>query len=804
MKKNVLSVALLMVSSFALAQVGIGTLRPNSSSLLDIQAKDGELKGVLIPRVALKDLHSNPNPNQGTPNSLLVFNTNNINGAQEGYYYWMDQRWVRLLTSVDLEDFSFDGATNVELAVNLVDSSLFLKDSKGHIVSVPLQDINLVTTMQDKGKGVFVYTSEDNTQTTIDIPGEVITNITQILQDQSVVNTITQQILANAKNLSGDSMIAVQGGENAVLSSAQLSLIDQSITPSKFQPGQAQQILITDKDGKVNWVSVTSEMIDEILQAKVFMPILIDNNNGTFTYYGQKDIDPNTGMPILGKGVNFDANTLRIQERTAASEKGIYDFYDGMTSLKHPLITISTQANSIYFDNSSTVIQGDNLQEVVENLIEKVEVLKLNPATVQGSGILINNATSLQGAVLKDMDLSIADAAVTQSKIANAAVSSSKLIDKSVTTQKIAPGQNKYLLATKNNQVQWIEATDAILKEVVAQNQTVTILDTSANNGTFIYYNEADFDQNGKITGQGTSFDANTLAIQDNGKGVFTFTDGKTTLTNPLAVIDIVQVVQDNIQDILSNTNVSQEIFNTVAANGKPLRPTDGSIVVGNGEKAVLNNTTISVADKGITPAKIQPGGDKYFLTTLNGKVQWAPLVNDSIRGVIDDMQKITQLVPNQAAGTFIYYNEQDVNKEGVPNGPGVFFDANTLTINKDNENNTNPGLFIFRDGATRSGSPLAQIDIIGTVGDNLTTIINEGNNLQNIYNEIAKQGQSVTSSDLSLSIADGSKAVLNDMNITIAEKGVQTNHIANKAVTIDKIYPSKTSSQFLVTNTTK
>ncbi|MHC5353125.1 beta strand repeat-containing protein [Myroides sp. LJL115] len=801
MKKNVLSVALLMISSFALAQVGIGTLRPNSSSLLDIQAKEGEFKGVLLPRVVLKDLNINPSPNEGTPNSLLVFNTAKGSGITPGYYYWMDQRWVRLLTSVDLEDFSFEGVTNEELAVNLQNSTLFLKDSRGGIVEVPLSQINLVTTMEDKGKGVFVYTSEDNTQTIMDIPGQVISNIMEILEDQSVVNSITQVILANAKSLKGDTMIAVEGGQNAVLSTTQLSLIDHSITPSKFQPGQAKQILVTDEEGKVNWVTVTSEMIDDILQAKVFMPILIDNNDGTFTHYGQKDIDPDTGMPILGQGVNFDANTLRIQERTTSSEKGIYDFYDGMTSLEKPLMTISTQANSIYFDNSSTVIQGDNLQEVVENLIEKVETLKLNPATVQGSDILINNATSLQGAVLKDMTLSIADGAVTQNKLANLSVSTSKLIDQSVTTQKIAPGQNKYLLATKNNQVQWIEATDDVLKEVVLQNQTITVLDTSANNGTFVYYNEADFDANGKITGQGTSFDANTLAIQDNGKGVFTFTDGKNSLTNPLAVIDIVQVVQDNIQNILSNTNVSQEIFNSVAANGQSLRPADSSIVVSNGEKAVLNNTTISVADQGITPAKIAPGGDKNFLTTINGKVQWTPLINDSIKEVITSLQKVTKLDVDQQAGTFVYYNEDAVNNDGVIIKEGVFFDANTLTINKDDENNADPGLFIFRDGATRAGTPLAQIDIIGTVGANLDTIINQGNNEENIYNVIANKGQSMISEDLSLNIEDGGKAVLNDINITIAQGGVKTNHINNKAVTTAKIDPSKTSSQFLVTN---
>jgi len=76
MKKNVLSVALLMVSGFAFAQVGIGTATPNSSALLDIEAQTGNFKGVLIPRIPLLDVNNSSNISGGkVPNSLLVFNT---------------------------------------------------------------------------------------------------------------------------------------------------------------------------------------------------------------------------------------------------------------------------------------------------------------------------------------------------------------------------------------------------------------------------------------------------------------------------------------------------------------------------------------------------------------------------------------------------------------------------------------------------------------------------------------------------------------------------------------------------------
>ncbi|STZ26817.1 Uncharacterised protein [Myroides odoratus] len=85
MKKNVLSVALLMMSGFAFAQVGIGTANPNPAALLDVEANAGSFKGVLIPRIPLVSATNSSNINGGkTPNSLLVFNTTESNELKPG------------------------------------------------------------------------------------------------------------------------------------------------------------------------------------------------------------------------------------------------------------------------------------------------------------------------------------------------------------------------------------------------------------------------------------------------------------------------------------------------------------------------------------------------------------------------------------------------------------------------------------------------------------------------------------------------------------------------------------------------
>ncbi|WP_410880157.1 hypothetical protein [Myroides sp. DW712] len=795
MKKNVLSIALLMVTGITWAQVGIGTAHPNAAALLDVEAKTGQYKGVLIPRIPLRSITDSSNLSGGkTPNSLLVFNTTANEELKPGYYYWFSNRWVRLITSTD--DFLKDVAINEELAVNLVEETLFLRDSKNHIVSVPLADVNILTTLQPNRRGKYTYTSENQTQTIIDIPSDVIENITIILEDKSVINAIIQVISEHAKELSGDEIIEVTGGQKTVLHPTTLKVKDSSISTGKIKPGSTKQILITDATGEVKWVAVTDEVIQEAVRTNERVTILEDNQNGTFTYYNENAIDSQTGTLIRDRGVVFDANTLRIKEREGDAQRGIYDFYDGMTSLEHPLMTISTRANAIYFDNNSTVIAGDNVQQVIENIINKIEVAQAAPATLTGEGILVNGEASLAEAVLKEMLLTIADGAISENKLATNAVTTSKIKSQAVTTAKIAPGTNKHILVTKEGEVQWIPVTDDIMKEVVTKNETITILDATANDGTFVYYNESDFDAAGNLIGAGVHFDANTLTITDNGNGKYIFRDKKTQTGTPLAEIDIVGTVIENITEILSHDTVVEEIYQQIATKGKELKNEDASILVEGGALSVLHETKISIASQGVTPDKIAPGGDKYILVTKNGQVEWVAASDEVIKDLVAYNEKITLLTVNQEQGTFVYYNEENVDKDGQITGSGISFDANTLTI----ENN-GAGKYIFRDGNTRTGDALAEIDILGTVIENITEILNKDEVREEIFETVAAQGKHVTSPNQSIAITDGDKTVLKAMKLDIAPEGVTTMTLAPQAVTTEKIAPGVKKGQLLVTN---
>lgn len=83
------------ISTKILAQVGIGTTSPDSSSVLDITSTD---KGVLVPRVNLTNVTNATTPVASPATGLLVWNTNATvtGGSGEGFYFFDGSMWISL------------------------------------------------------------------------------------------------------------------------------------------------------------------------------------------------------------------------------------------------------------------------------------------------------------------------------------------------------------------------------------------------------------------------------------------------------------------------------------------------------------------------------------------------------------------------------------------------------------------------------------------------------------------------------------------------------------------------------------
>lgn len=194
MRKRLL-IGLLFLGGVSYAQVGIGTLKPNASSQLDVVANN---KGILIPRVSLTSITDATTITNGNVESLLVFNTNTSTTLKPGYYYWYENKWTRIINQSDVE--SMDTNTkNKSLAV--ADGNLVLTDTDGNKVSVPLSDISVITTLVNNNDGTYTYTSENGTKTVIDVPADVASNFQKIVNNTNVTNIIRNIVKYTAGNV---------------------------------------------------------------------------------------------------------------------------------------------------------------------------------------------------------------------------------------------------------------------------------------------------------------------------------------------------------------------------------------------------------------------------------------------------------------------------------------------------------------------------------------------------------------------------------------------------------------------------
>jgi hypothetical protein len=170
--------------NFSIAQVGIGTVVPDASSVLDISASD---KGILIPQISLGDVTDTMLDGANTAaTGLLIYNTNAAvtGGTGVGYYYFNGSSWERLLTTatttVDIDWYEEGGTT-------------------------PPNDIN--DDMYTQGQVAIGKTTAD---WPLDVQSSIGGRGMFVLMDGSV-NTTTYGLLSEVTNSSDATMVGLFG-----------------------------------------------------------------------------------------------------------------------------------------------------------------------------------------------------------------------------------------------------------------------------------------------------------------------------------------------------------------------------------------------------------------------------------------------------------------------------------------------------------------------------------------------------------------------------------------------------------------
>ncbi|WP_306349743.1 hypothetical protein [Flavobacterium sp. '19STA2R22 D10 B1'] len=359
MNKKLFSLCLMFGGLSTYAQVGVGTPLPDSRAQLDVVASD---RGVLIPRVQLKSIkRMDPITNNGSlPNSLLVFNEATAGVAPEnvipGYYYWYDNRWNRVLISGEVAS-SASGGGNV--VYNPITNLFTYINSSGNPQEISFHDIvvanETLTTLVNNGSGTYVYTSENNTATTIDVVGDVVSNISTILNNPSFVTELTQ-VIKNNETLTS---LAYDPTANALIYTDEngvanpLNLVDvvgnsETLTSLTYNL-TANALTYTDENGLATVINLHSSVDGE----PQIITTLVNNGSGTYTYNTVTTID------VAGDVVN---NATTILNNPAY-----------LTELTNIIKNNQTLTSLVYNQGANTLTYKDEKEEShVLNLVDLI------------------------------------------------------------------------------------------------------------------------------------------------------------------------------------------------------------------------------------------------------------------------------------------------------------------------------------------------------------------------------------------------------------------------------------------------
>src|SRR5690554_4524419 len=545
MKKRLLSVALLMGAWGTYGQVGIGTLTPDNSSQLDVVAND---KGILIPRISLTSTTDATTIKNGNVNSLLVFNTNTQNDITPGYYYWYVDKWMRIINHDDVTALDAN-TTNVSLTV--VGDELVLTDSEDNVVSIPLSEINIPTTVVKNPDGTYTYTNEAGDTVTIDATDNVISNFENIVNNTNVLNELIEVL--------GDTYV----GGNVYYDGTQFTYVDQA--------------------GDTHIVD-----IQDIVQANETVTTIVKNTDGTYTYTNE-----------AGDTVTIDAT-----DNVISNFENIVNNTNALTTLIR-LLGDTYVGGNVYYDGTQfTYVDqaGDTHIVNIQDIVQANETVTTIVKNTDGTYTYTNEAGDTVTIDATDRVKESRENIVNNTNVLN------ELIEVLGDTY---VGGNVYYDGTQFTYVDQAGDTHIVnIQDIVQANETVTTI-VKNTDGTYTYTNEAgdtvtidatdnvisnfenivnntnvlnelievlgDTYVGGNVNYDGTEFtyidqagDTHVVNIQDIVQAKETVTtivkntDGTYTYTNEAGdtvTIDATDNVISNFENIVNNTNVLNELI---------------------------------------------------------------------------------------------------------------------------------------------------------------------------------------------------------------------------------------------------
>ncbi|WP_158962993.1 hypothetical protein [Myroides fluvii] len=397
MIRRLIPLVALVLSGSAMAQIGIGTQKATSSAQLDVVALK---KGVLLPRVELKN-STEFSPIEGEQvESLLVYHIGNTN-LKAGFYYWKSNAWTPLLsgdTFIDRQNKTFTIAGN---PTKNGEESLVITDSENHSVYLSVAEIannsTFVTNLVENNEFItklgdnidFVNYITNNNEFIENIVNKLrgkygnvnynpVTNTFVYYDEHGVEHAIDWSVL-NTTNVSftlvNDQLVVTDSDQNSVRLDVK-EIANNSTFVTNLVENNEFITKLGDNIDFVNYITNNNEFIENIVNKLKGKYGNVNYNpvTNTFVYYDEHGVEHAIDWSVLNTtNVSFtlvndqlvvtdsDQNSVRLDVKEIANNSTF------VTNLVENNEFITKLGDNIDFVNYIT-----NNNEFIENIVNKL------------------------------------------------------------------------------------------------------------------------------------------------------------------------------------------------------------------------------------------------------------------------------------------------------------------------------------------------------------------------------------------------------------------------------------------------
>ncbi|MDR0196293.1 MAG: hypothetical protein LBI73_14325 [Myroides sp.] len=331
--------------------------------------------------------------------------TNYLDGTHVGgnVYYEGDK-----LTYVTKEGDRKEVSINQVVTANESKTAIITVDKKQYYVSEEYLVANkgvVPTTVDAKNlpKGIYA----------IDVVGGVVNNFEEIVKtgpinvDGRTFNTINDYIKYVTESKGGFTKIVYDKKTGDVI------FQEWNETTQKFE-------------------NVDNSKFSTIVKGNETVTVLVKNDNGTYTYYNEKQIGADGKPKADATGVTIDPKEVSVALNTTTNK------YEFKNSNGDVVGEIDSNANSIVFNNNNTAFNSTNVQDALVELLNKITTVEGTKGDLAlAGGLEFTGTTNGTAKLLADAGIQIANKGIKTEKLDDKAVTNEKLADKSVSADKM-------------------------------------------------------------------------------------------------------------------------------------------------------------------------------------------------------------------------------------------------------------------------------------------------------------------------------------------------------------------------------